>query len=461
MTSNILFTAAAVAALGDFDALDDVALVSAQRLLATFAGEVDALQVACAAVVARRSDPALGFSGLARKNGFVNAESFVHSITGSTKAEATKLVRVGELLDSPLGAAVTDGRISVEGANAVRVGLGDALASPGVVEKLMHDTAGLDPDEIRRRARHTRESLDAEAIARAEKERRELRYFTARRHDDGVVRGSFAMSDEDGALILSIYQQATSPRTFGPRFVDTTTGVIDDPISEDPRTRGQKAADVFAGLLRIAAEVDENTVLGLHRPSVRVHVAAETIMRRTGHGSIEDGGDFPISWGTVERHLCASGVIGIAFDDDGNSLNVGRDQRLYTTKQKMILAARDGGCRFTSCDRPISWTEAHHIDYWDRDHGETSIDNGILLCRLHHLLVHDNNWIIARERGDYWLTPPLDVDPTQTPILMPSRQPLVRDLTRARSSTGTRPSTPAPRPGDTSLVLSSTAGRRP
>jgi hypothetical protein len=437
MASNFTSTAAAVAALGDFDALDDIALIAAQRLLAAFASEVDGLQVRCAAVIARRSDPALGFSGLARKNGFVNAESFIQSVTGSTKAEATKLVRVGEMStsDSPWQHAVATSGVSVDTANAIRVGLGSSQAPDDLVEraaeKLLAEAGTVDADELARRARTAREQLDAESIARDEKQRREQRYFAARRHDDGVVRGSFALSDEDGALVMAIYQQATSPKSFGPKFVDTGATAQAEPAPEDPRSRGQKAADVFAGLLRIASEVDDNTVLGLRRPSVRVHVAAESIAKRAGNGVIEDVNDFPISFATVERHLCASGVIGIAFDDNGRSLNVGRDQRLYNAKQKIALAARDGGCRFTGCDRPVSWTEAHHINFWGRDEGETNIDDGILLCRLHHLLVHDNHWHIRRDRGDYWLTAPPDIDPAQTAVLMRSKQPLVRELERA------------------------------
>ena len=30
-----------------------------------------------------------------------------------------------------------------------------------------------------------------------------------------------------------------------------------------------------------------------------------------------------------------------------------------------------GGCPINGCDRPPSWTEAHHIDQWERDHGKT------------------------------------------------------------------------------------------
>ena len=49
------------------------------------------------------------------------------------------------------------------------------------------------------------------------------------------------------------------------------------------------------------------------------------------------------------------------------------------------------------------------------------VDNGILLCRHHHLLLHNRGWEIVRtgERGEhYWLIPPKDIDPTQTPRLL-------------------------------------------
>ncbi|MES2170191.1 MAG: DUF222 domain-containing protein [Actinomycetota bacterium] len=434
-SSSFLSTAHAVAKLDAFVGLTDDSLVSAQRLLAAHQRELDLLKAHCAAEIARRSDAALGFSGLARKNGFANAESFVQSVTGSTRAEATKFVRVGELLEtSSLGHAVDQGAISVDGANAIRTGLGDALSVPGAVEKLVHDSAGLHADEILRRARTERETIDAEAIARAERQRRELRYLTVKRRLDGMVTGNFALSDEDGALVLAIFDQFVETPTAETRTVDPSTGVVEDPAIDDPRTRGQKAADTFAGLLRIAIEVPDSAVLGLNQPSVRVLVNADTIARREGHGVIEDATDFPISFETVERHLCTSGVIGVVFDDSGNSLNLGRDERLYTRRQRTVMEARDGGCRFPNCTRPTTWTEAHHINYWGRDNGKTDVDDGILLCRNHHLLIHDNHWRIGRHDGEYWLTPPPDVDPHQVPRPMPSKNPLMRELVAREAS---------------------------
>jgi hypothetical protein len=74
--------------------------------------------------------------------------------------------------------------------------------------------------------------------------------------------------------------------------------------------------------------------------------------------------------------------------------------------------------------------------WWSRDRGPTHIANGILLCKHHHLLLHNNGWEIERRSGgagldesggdesggdEYWLTPPANVDAHRKPILMPSK----------------------------------------
>ncbi|MGO4104426.1 DUF222 domain-containing protein [Leifsonia sp. YAF41] len=147
---------------------------------------------------------------------------------------------------------------------------------------------------------------------------------------------------------------------------------------------------------------------------------------RIGHGQIEGHPD-PVSMETVNRLLC-SGLTGVEFDDDGQCINVGRDQRLFTARQRVGLAARDGGCRWPGCDKPASWTEAHHIDHWKAEHGKTDLADGILLCKAHHLLLHNNNWHIRRTGADYWLIPPVTLDADQTPIPMPSKSPLMLEL---------------------------------
>jgi hypothetical protein len=70
------------------------------------------------------------------------------------------------------------------------------------------------------------------------------------------------------------------------------------------------------------------------------------------------------------------------------------------------------------------------VEQWVRDGGSTNVADGILLCRHHHLLIHNNGWEITRKGSDYWLVPPPDIDPAQSPIPMPSKSSAARDLAR-------------------------------
>jgi hypothetical protein len=123
-------------------------------------------------------------------------------------------------------------------------------------------------------------------------------------------------------------------------------------------------------------------------------------------------------------------MVPVTFDRDGQCIDLGREQRLYSALQRIGLAARDGGCRWPGCTSPASWTEAHHINQWARDHGKTDLADGILLCRHHHMLLHNNHWNITRTGGTYWLHPPTSVDPTRTPRLMPHKSAALNDLLR-------------------------------
>jgi hypothetical protein len=142
-----------------------------------------------------------------------------------------------------------------------------------------------------------------------------------------------------------------------------------------------------------------------------------------------------ITFGKLEEYLCEGGTVAIVFDDHGNPLDVGREQRLFTKAQRTALGVRDGGCRFPGCEKPPSWTEAHHTHYWARDKGRTDIAKGILLCRYHHMLIHNKGWEIIRDKdGEYWLKPPKERDPKQALLAMPSKNPLAAAMKRVRAT---------------------------
>lgn len=473
LTSKLSEAAAAVDAFRDdsngYQILDDTELLGAQAAYSELQRLALPQGAAIAAEIARRSRYELGFSGLAKREGFVDAESLIQSISGSTRAEAVKLVRVGGMMaqvddaamlaevaevspelaaglsaglsaetpwQQPIAAALAAGQISLDSADAIRKGLGDIDEAIGIdglrlaAQQLLSEAAQLDADRLYRRARELRNELDTEAIERGQKERRDLRYFFAKRQPNGMVTGSFALADEEGELMMSIYDRATSPKRGGPRFVEEGEAKKAAAIAEDRRTPAQLAADAIAALLQIGVDADPNVILGHRRPSVRVIVTEKALNDHRGFGHLEDVHD-PVSLQTIERQLCTTGTIGVKFDDDGQCVNVGRDQRLFTQRQRVGLALRDGGCRFPDCERPTSWCEAHHIDYWGRDEGHTDIADGILLCRNHHMLIHDNHWTVQRDGATYWLTPPPGLQRPQEPHLMPSKSPAMRALRSA------------------------------
>jgi hypothetical protein len=141
-----------------------------------------------------------------------------------------------------------------------------------------------------------------------------------------------------------------------------------------------------------------------------------------GPGYIE-GSTSAVSRETIDRLICDSGTIEVTFDQHGQPLNLGREERLFNQAQRAALAARDGGCRWGDCDRPPSATEAHHLEEWVRDTGGTDIRLGILLCNPHHRLLHNQGWRIFENQGRYWLRPPATVDPGQAPIELSSKNP--------------------------------------
>ena len=424
LSAKLRDTADAVARLGlDFAPLSDQSLLDAQRTLAEHRRTADVFSAALAGEIARRSSRDLGYAGLAQRSGFLSPEALIQSVTGGGRAEASKLVAVGTLLDSTVGSAVLDGTISVDAAQAIHRGFG---ATDETAVTLVREAETLDADRLYRRARDLRDELDADAVARREKQQRDLRYFRYSRRPDGMVRGSFLVDTEDGALVTAAFDAVLSPRRGGPRFVSHEQKTRDALLESDERSTDQIAADSLVGMIRLAVDADPGTMFGSRRPAVRVIVGERGLASRTGAGQLEDRGD-AVSIETIERLVCDTGIIGVRFDDDGQCLNVGRTRRLFTERQRIALAVRDGGCVVAGCDRPPSWCEAHHIVQWKRDEGRTDVADGVLLCRRHHLMVHNNGWEIVRDGADYSIIPPKSVDATQKPIALPSKRRALRE----------------------------------
>ena len=410
----------ATAVARDLDAYrgcTDSELLDRARLAAELRRIADAHAVLVTGEIARRSSPDLGGAGLANRAGHRTVEEFLKHTTGVTGRDAASAVRVGKIVHdtgggfASVGAAVIAGTVSTAAAESIRAGLGEASAAVPVevirqaAEKLCDEARTLDPDRLQRRAREIRDELDAAGVADREAAWRAHRSLRLVRQSDGMTRIVWLLDPESAVIVTEVFDRITSPRRGGPRFVDPTARERAENVRDDERTTEQLASDGFTELLRQSAAVDREVLLGTGAPAVRVIVAVTDLENRTGHGVLE-GAQESVSIATVERLACADGVQPLSIDlTTGKVLDLGRSQRLFSPAQRTALAVRDGGCLWPGCDRPPSWSEAHHITPW-RHHGRTDIAGGVLLCRHHHLRLHNEGWSITRKGGRYWLHPP-------------------------------------------------------
>ena len=88
----------------------------------------------------------------------------------------------------------------------------------------------------------------------------------------------------------------------------------------------------------------------------------------------------------------------------GEILDFARAHREIPKALYLALVVRDGGC--VICDKAPQWCEAHHIISWLL-HGETNLDNLVLLCKHHHHELHRNHQTIHQKPNGRWkLKPP-------------------------------------------------------
>lgn len=446
------FSPASYASIADLSAefappsANDLAALTADELLdlqRSFA-EITRRSQACAAVTAARiaelSRHDLGYDGLAQSRGARTPEILVARVSGVSARDARTLVRVGTLMTGaaspwlePVAAAAGAGVVSLEAAEAIRAGLGepslavaeDVLAAAAL--DLLRESAAVTVEQLASRARDARAALDVAGVADHEELLRSKRYLHLVPQSDGMTRISGLLDPESAAVVIGAYDAATSPRRGGPRFVDPDDVARAERILADERTTEQVAVDTFVDLIRCATHADPGTILGSRTPAVRVLIAERDLRAGVGLGQVEGQGE-AISIDTVRRHGCASGYQPIVFDSAGQVLDLGRTQRLFTSRQRTTISARDGGCRFPDCARPPSWSEVHHIDEWERDRGRTDVADGVLLCRHHHLLVHNNGWRVTRTGAEYFVVPPRSIDPAQNPIPAPTKSRTLRRM---------------------------------
>jgi len=343
-------------------------------------------------------------TGAFKRDGYSSMTALLKHRMSLHPGDAHRMVtRANGLVDTPLTRHAHE-QGTITGAQ-VDVLLTGQFGAPEALSEAEDDLVALAATtplvrDLRKQVDYRLDSVKPDDLAFQRHVVRELRAISLRR-DGEMVRINGWMDIESGERLLASLEP-------GP------------PLEDDKRSAAARRADILLEIVDGAS----------NRPALTVHVSAETLLSGASGISETGSGSF-LTADEVQRIACDSDLTRVIFDSDRRPLDVGRTKRLVTPAIRTAITARDLRCVFPGCDRPGSWCDAHHIIHWIEG-GTTGVDNLVLLCRHHHVLVHEAKWTIRGKPGDLHFhrpdgtelgTDPLPMWPPSTFLTVEVRHP--------------------------------------
>lgn len=158
---------------------------------------------------------------------------------------------------------------------------------------------------------------------------------------------------------------------------------------QDELTYSQRMGRAFAALIQ-RLPTDKLPTAGGTPAVVTVNIDLDDLKRRVGAATLTTG--TRISSGELRRLACTQGILPMVFNGTSLPLDMGRSKRLFTPAQRIAIANRDLGCVTPGCEAPPGWCEGHHWKQNWASGSTTNLDDGALLCSLHHHQAHDEDW---------------------------------------------------------------------
>jgi len=298
-------------------------------------------------------------------------------ISGSAAADR---LRVGEQLDHlpRLALALRAGEVGYQAA-AVICHLSDLLGEKRELleeEQWIGYAKDFSIKDLRRLAEHARYVADPEGAERDYEEASEQRYLFL--SELGVMYKLDGLLDRECGVALKTALESLTKR-LGPL---------------DGRTPRQRRADAFKEIVQHALE--QGSLPRRHgvRPQLSLHTTVEG-----SKGELSDG--MPIGGKTVQRLACDCSLHRVV-KAGSLVIDVGRAQRTAQPAQWRAIKARHQTCAAPGCERPLGWTQAHHVEFWAQG-GQTNAHRLLPLCYYHHRLVHEGGWqvVLAGERVEF------------------------------------------------------------
>jgi hypothetical protein len=328
-------------------------------------------------------------------DGYLSAPTWLADKTDVSAMTARVLVRAARLVRDPerVGKAVAGGDITpthVESLARATRHREDLFVEHE--DALVDAAATLRPADFEEVARRWRLLADQELSCREANVQHERRRLHLSPTLGGTVMIDGELDPEAGAVVMKAFESMDRP----------------DPVHGElpPRRLSQRYADHFVDMARL--------ILGGGEPSRPPKVAVEVVIdAATWLGEpaplaevrCDVAGIGPVPKVTMDRLLCDP-LLGRAVMTESAVLDLGVRTPVVSASLRRAVKLRDRHCAFPGCDRRPGWCDVHHVVPVE-EHGPTEEANLVLLCRRHHVVMHEGGWRMTRTRdGTVTFTPP-------------------------------------------------------
>jgi len=326
--------------------------------------------------------------------GHCSAVSWVMDTCSMSQGSASDRLCIGKQLESlpAIEEALSSGQIGYQSASVI-CHLSEKLGEKG---ESLNETEWIgyarqfSIKDLRALSDHTRYVVDPDGFDR-ETEENYAERFLCISEMNGMFHLKGVMDPEGGAALKTA--------------IDALAKRLD---KDDSRTPKQRRADALTELTHHALEAGTLPRRNRVRPHITVTTTLAGLKGELGAAASELQPGVLVSSKTVQRLAC-DGTLSRVLKADSQVIDVGRATRAVSGAQWRGLKARHRGCAFPGCDRPINWTQPHHIDFWSRG-GATNMRKLLPLCYYHHRLVHEGGWqVVQSDEGVKFIPPDHEV----------------------------------------------------
>ncbi len=311
-------------------------------------------------------------------NGFPTFSAWFAARYGVSSWKARRLIEAAYALEHlpRLAAALSTGELSLD--KTVELA---RFATPADEPKLVEWAKRVTPSAIRKKGDSLQRASDA---SEPHRNRYLSMYWT---WDNQALCIDGLLPQDQGLKVKAAID----------RIAKGLPDVPDEEVSDGVQPLDRKRADALAVVASNAIAQDAD----LDRATVVVHTSLEALASQTYASETEDG--VALHPDVARKLACDCRYQVVATGKDGD-VGIGRVAHNVPRWLRRLVSHRDGGCAFPGCEMK-TFLHPHHIVHWVLG-GPTDLSNLVMLCSIHHALVHEHHWSVVLENDrPLWFRP--------------------------------------------------------